>query len=200
MLTDEQKQRVKIIEAEKKMSDMLQLSLTKEEAAFFSNNVDKCECKHYKFLHVYIEQGAIQKCRICNLFCDLGCNKVKENCESRGTFTHAFKMPITDFTMEFEQGSPVDLDEEDNASMQKLIAETCDEVKALLLKKNKDYGSSFAFPIGVFAKNLDAEAQIRVRIDDKLNRLKTGINEISEDTEMDLIGYLILLRVLRKIK
>jgi len=30
--------------------------------------------------------------------------------------------------------------------------------------------------------------------------LKTGINEISEDTEMDLIGYLILLRVLRKIK
>lgn len=106
-------------------------------------------------------------------------------------YTHRYKI--------LQNFSYKNLDEDENASMQKLIAETCDEVKALLLKKNKDYGSSFAFPIGVFAKGLDAEAQIKVRIDGKLNRLKTGINEISEDTEMDLIGYLILLRVLRKI-
>jgi len=80
------------------------------------------------------------------------------------------------------------------------IVNECNDVRDLLLTKNRDYGSAFAFPIGIFAKGLDAEAQIRVRIDDKLNRLKTGINQISEDTEMDLIGYFILLRVLRKIK
>jgi hypothetical protein len=72
-------------------------------------------------------------------------------------------------------------------------------VKALLLQKNADYGSSFAQPIGIFAKGLTADQQIGVRIDDKLQRILTGRNEISEDTEQDLIGYLVLKRVLRRI-
>lgn len=82
---------------------------------------------------------------------------------------------------------------------QQLIAEECDAVKSLLLQKNADYGSPFANPIGIFAKALTAEQQIGVRIDDKLQRILTGRNEISEDTEQDLIGYLVLRRVLRRI-
>lgn len=82
---------------------------------------------------------------------------------------------------------------------QQLIAEECEAVKKLLLQKNADYGSSFANPIGIFAKSLTAEQQIGVRIDDKLQRILTGRNEISEDTEQDLIGYLVLRRVLRRI-
>jgi hypothetical protein len=87
-------------------------------------------------------------------------------------------------------------------SVQRLIAETCDEVKTLLLKKNAEYGNAFAEPLHIFS-SANADEQIRVRIDDKLKRLQTikkkGIVEVIEDTEIDLIGYLILLRVNRKL-
>ena len=82
----------------------------------------------------------------------------------------------------------------------KLITEECDAVKELLLKKNVAYGSSFAYPINIFSKTSAAE-QINVRIDDKLNRIAKGQNkeEVPEDTEIDLIGYLVLKRVVRKL-
>jgi len=87
----------------------------------------------------------------------------------------------------------------DLANIQKLIIDECEKVKSLLLQKNKDYGSSFSHPIKVFSK-LSPEEQINVRIDDKLNRISTqGIKMVVEDTEQDLIGYLILKRVLRKL-
>lgn len=70
-------------------------------------------------------------------------------------------------------------------------------MKAMLLQKHSDYGSSFAEPLCVFSK-LPAEEALRVRLDDKLKRLKTGRLEIAEDTTQDIIGYLVLLRVLRR--
>jgi len=86
---------------------------------------------------------------------------------------------------------------------QRLIVEECDAVRTLLLAKNREYGNSALDPVGVFSR-LDAVAQIEVRIDDKLKRLQTtrrmsdGEVQIHEDTEQDLIGYLILLRVARR--
>jgi hypothetical protein len=79
-----------------------------------------------------------------------------------------------------------------------LIDRECENIKALLIAKNKAYGNSFADPINIFCK-LSAEDQINVRIDDKLNRIKKGqeTDLVPEDTELDLIGYLILKRVLR---
>jgi hypothetical protein len=83
--------------------------------------------------------------------------------------------------------------------VQRLIAEECDSIKNLLIAKNKAYGNSFAEPINIFSKST-AEEQVNVRIDDKLNRIAKGSEKeaVPEDTEMDLIGYLILKRVLRK--
>lgn len=75
-----------------------------------------------------------------------------------------------------------------------LIRQVCDEVKDLLCQKNRAYGSSAFEPVRVFSK-LDAEAGINVRIDDKLARISRGVKD-QEDTELDLIGYLILKRVL----
>jgi hypothetical protein len=66
----------------------------------------------------------------------------------------------------------------------------------MLVEKNISYGNSFAEPIGIFSK-VDALAQLDVRVDDKLNRIAKGQEYGTEDTEMDLIGYLILKRVLR---
>lgn len=81
-----------------------------------------------------------------------------------------------------------------------LITRECAAVRDLLLAKNKAYGNSFMFPINLFSKATAME-QINVRIDDKLNRLKKGekTEQVPEDTVLDLIGYLILLRVLQKV-
>ena len=80
-----------------------------------------------------------------------------------------------------------------------LINKIAEEVKELLLQKNKDYGDTANNPISIFSK-LDSTEAICARIDDKLSRIKNkGINDKTEDTVTDLIGYLILLKVsLRK--
>jgi hypothetical protein len=80
-----------------------------------------------------------------------------------------------------------------------LIKKIGEEVTELLLKKNADYGDTANNPIAIFSK-LDSIEAINARIDDKLSRIKNkGINDNTEDTVTDLIGYLILLKVqLRK--
>jgi len=80
---------------------------------------------------------------------------------------------------------------------QSLIEIKCDECKKLLLEKNREYGDSALHPPGIFSK-LDADEAIKARIDDKLARIKYGGSKnIKEDTVLDLIGYLILLRVVQ---
>lgn len=81
---------------------------------------------------------------------------------------------------------------------QRCIADVCDEIKEMLIQKNRGYGDSFLDPVGVFSK-CDPVEQLNVRIDDKLKRIKCGDpNAVVEDTEIDLIGYLILKQVLRR--
>lgn len=75
-----------------------------------------------------------------------------------------------------------------------LIAAECDAIKAMLLEKNAAYGNSALDPLRIFSQGSPAE-QIRVRIDDKLSRLARGHVFGDEDTILDLIGYLVLLRV-----
>lgn len=68
------------------------------------------------------------------------------------------------------------------------------EIADLLINKNISYGSSFDTPINVFSR-ASAQEQLFVRIDDKINRIKKGKEYASEDTILDLIGYLVLLRI-----
>jgi hypothetical protein len=80
------------------------------------------------------------------------------------------------------------------------IALVCDEIKHLLLEKNRAYGSSAFAPARVFSK-ASSEEQILVRIDDKLSRIARGsalTDESMEDTTRDLIGYLVLLIIARR--
>jgi len=72
------------------------------------------------------------------------------------------------------------------------ISETCDQLKALLLEKNKAYGNSAFEPERCFSK-ADPKELIRVRMDDKLSRLRKG-ESAGEDPFWDLAGYLILER------
>jgi len=79
-----------------------------------------------------------------------------------------------------------------------LIVAECEALKELLLRKNLAYGDSAIRPLRIFSK-ADPEEQIKVRIDDKLSRLARG-SDAGEDTIQDLLGYLILLRVARRLR
>lgn len=83
--------------------------------------------------------------------------------------------------------------------MQRSIKFVCDEIYTLLCDKNAAYGNSAAEPCNIFAK-CDAEEQLNVRIDDKLNRMIQGKEYPGDDTELDLIGYLLLKRAVRRYK
>jgi len=76
--------------------------------------------------------------------------------------------------------------------------ETCDEIKNLLLEKNRKYGNSALEPSRIFAKSSPVE-QIKVRLDDKLTRIKNQAGDEDEDVVQDLMGYLVLLRVAQKL-
>ena len=68
-------------------------------------------------------------------------------------------------------------------------------MKNLLIEKNRNYGDSATNPSNVFSDG-SAVDSICARIDDKLMRIQNkGINDKTEDTISDLIGYLILLKV-----
>jgi len=80
-------------------------------------------------------------------------------------------------------------------STEELINEVGREVIMLLLEKNRAYGDTANDPPQIFSK-LSPKEGILARIDDKLSRIKSvGLNDQTEDTLLDLIGYLILYRV-----
>lgn len=77
------------------------------------------------------------------------------------------------------------------------VATVLQGIVDLLVEKNEAYGNSALDPINVFSKASSVE-QLKVRIDDKLNRLYHGKEYGQEDTVTDLIGYLVLLKIAEK--
>lgn len=78
----------------------------------------------------------------------------------------------------------------------KKIKKTMDEIRDFLIEKNEQYGDSVMNPIGIFS-DCNTDEALRVRIDDKLNRLMQGNDSIETDEDIvkDLIGYLVLLLI-----
>ena len=75
---------------------------------------------------------------------------------------------------------------------------TTKELTDLLISKNKAYGNTALNPVKVFSRLNSSEA-LCARIDDKIMRIKNkGINDETEDTVSDLIGYLLLLKMSMK--
>lgn len=70
-----------------------------------------------------------------------------------------------------------------------------DELKALLAEKNKAYGNSALSDVNLFC-DLSSIQLLQGQIEHKLRRLKTvGFGGDTEDTLMDLMGYLTLFMV-----
>ena len=74
------------------------------------------------------------------------------------------------------------------------IAIVCDQIKEMLLEKNKRYGDSALNPVRIFSKANLIESLL-VRMDDKLSRIRTMDPDDAEDAYSDLLGYLVLHRV-----
>jgi len=70
----------------------------------------------------------------------------------------------------------------------------CHEIAHLLIDKNISYGDSALNPIRLFS-TADSVEQLKVRIDDKLNRVKNNQGFAGDNDIDDLIGYLILLKI-----
>ena len=77
---------------------------------------------------------------------------------------------------------------------QQRIMYECDKIRDFLILKNEKYGDSALDPVRIFSKSKPTE-QLLVRIDDKLSRLARGGEHPGDDDILDLIGYLILLRI-----
>ena len=80
--------------------------------------------------------------------------------------------------------------------MELKISAVCDDIKELLIHKNRKYGNSALQPNRIFSK-CSATEQLLVRIDDKLNRIMKGAGLLATDEDVinDLIGYLVLLKI-----
>jgi hypothetical protein len=74
------------------------------------------------------------------------------------------------------------------------IMNECLDIAEMLIKKNVSYGDSALNPMRLFAQS-DSVEQLKVRIDDKLNRIKNSQGYAGDNDVDDLIGYLVLLRI-----
>ena len=81
----------------------------------------------------------------------------------------------------------------ENADFAWHLDKVTESITQLLKEKNAAYGNTALSPLGIFSKLGAAEA-IKARIDDKLARIANrGLNDDTEDTARDLVGYLLLL-------
>jgi hypothetical protein len=62
----------------------------------------------------------------------------------------------------------------------------------LIKEKNKRYGDSALSPVGIFAANIKSGDAIRIRLDDKLARIRNS-GQLRKNDVSDLMGYLTLL-------
>ena len=82
------------------------------------------------------------------------------------------------------------------SSFNQTVDDCLNEVKQRLITKHETYGNIEDFTT-VFSKSTAID-RLQISVDDKLNRIRNQQNDEDEDVEMDLIGYLVLLRIAKK--
>ena len=81
-----------------------------------------------------------------------------------------------------------------------VIAKVCDEFKTFLTGKNTAYNGAFAQDVKYGGSTIAAMDTINVRITDKIRRLQSGNTYAGDNDEEDLLGYLILKKVLKTLQ
>lgn len=77
------------------------------------------------------------------------------------------------------------------------LIDVLDELRDLLIEKNRKYGDAALNPVQTFSRVPPIEL-INVRMDDKLSRIRNRQEDENEDAEVDLIGYLLLKQIAKK--
>ena len=96
----------------------------------------------------------------------------------------------TDVAQEEANEVPADVANPFPAKVRAILSEIGDT----LIAKNQQYGNSALEPVRIFSK-ASAVEQIKVRMDDKISRLVRGNGEGDEDAALDLLGYIVLLKI-----
>lgn len=82
--------------------------------------------------------------------------------------------------------------------MQEAFAKDLDsvlgDIRELLIEKNRKYGDSALSPSRIFSRSSPKE-QLKVRIDDKLTRIKNQQVDDDEDAITDLLGYIVIYKI-----
>jgi len=78
------------------------------------------------------------------------------------------------------------------------IWSSCHEIAHMLIEKNISYGNSALEPARIFS-TADSIEQLKVRIDDKLNRVKNNQGFAGDNDIDDLIGYLVLYKIAKSV-
>ena len=74
----------------------------------------------------------------------------------------------------------------------KKIEMVCQSISESIQEKNIRYGNSALEPLKIFSRADDGNS-IKIRLDDKLNRIKNNTEALKKNDVFDLMGYLILL-------
>ena len=83
-------------------------------------------------------------------------------------------------------------------TIEEMITDECVALESMLLIKNMAYNNSLHSEPPLFP--IDSITGIQARINDKLNRIKqVGLTDETEDSVLDLIGYLVHLRIALKL-
>ena len=120
------------------------------------------------------------------------CENCKFSIKNNDSKTWCNEEPCVDLMNEYPNWQPKE-ETEKNTDTQARIELTCDNIKKFLLEKNKRYGDSALNPVRIFSK-LENDEQIKIRLDDKLSRIKNS-DELRKNDIVDITGYLILLLI-----
>lgn len=109
--------------------------------------------------------------------------------------TESFKLPEWSWVSDQESdGVPVFPAQEKSDPFAVKVHHILSGIENMLIEKNRKYGNAALEPVRIFSK-VDSLEQIRVRIDDKINRIRNRQNDEDEDVINDLIGYLVLYKI-----
>jgi hypothetical protein len=126
---------------------------------------------------------------------DCGCKDVKMSVPEGMKFNTPYNLNNSNITGHSKYYYDFDRNKGTYISFEEKLDSIVKNVTDLLKEKNKSYGDSALNPAGIFSK-LNATEALCARIDDKIMRIKNkGINDKTEDTVDDLIGYLLLLKM-----
>jgi len=104
---------------------------------------------------------------------------------------------VEEFLRYGEDGLPItrniSREQSERSGFEAQVRSECHQLAEMLIAKNIAYGNSALQPVRIFSR-ADVTEQLKVRIDDKLSRLARG-SDAGEDVTLDLLGYIVLLRI-----